>query len=54
MPASGFLVEDRSWTYAEVLALMTGIAALLIAVLINLGPEAREVDMATGKAPPGG
>jgi hypothetical protein len=28
---------------------MTGIAALLIAVLVNLGPEAREVDMATGK-----
>jgi SHS family lactate transporter-like MFS transporter len=51
--AQGFLVEDAHWTYAEVLALMTGAAALLIAVLVNLGPEAREVDMATGK-PSGG
>ncbi len=54
--AQGFLVEaTRHWTYARVaLALMTGIAALLIAVLVNLGPEAREVDMATGQSPPGG
>jgi SHS family lactate transporter-like MFS transporter len=51
--AQGFLVEDHKWTYAEALALMTGVAAILIAMLIYLGPEAREVDMATGK-PAGG
>ena len=44
--AQGFLVEDSHWTYAEALALMTGIAAVVIAVLINLGPEARHVKMA--------
>jgi SHS family lactate transporter-like MFS transporter len=49
--AQSFLVEDYHWTYAQVLAFMTGIAALLIAGLVNLGPEAREVDMATGKPP---
>jgi SHS family lactate transporter-like MFS transporter len=41
----GILIEDSGWTYAEALALMTGCAAVLIAVLINLGPEAREVVM---------
>jgi SHS family lactate transporter-like MFS transporter len=45
----GALVEDAHWTYAEALALMTGVAAVLIALLVNLGPEAREVDMATGR-----
>jgi SHS family lactate transporter-like MFS transporter len=44
--AQGFLVEDSHWTYAEALALMTGIAAVVIAVLINLGPEARDAQMA--------
>jgi len=42
----GILIEDSHWTYAEALALMTGLAAVLIAVLINLGPEARGVAMA--------
>ena len=45
----GVLIDDYHWSYAEALAVMTGAAALLIAVLINLGPEAREIDMATGK-----
>ncbi|MBV9044293.1 MAG: MFS transporter [Alphaproteobacteria bacterium] len=41
----GVLVEDHGWTYAEVLALMTGAAALLISALIFFGPEARHIDM---------
>jgi SHS family lactate transporter-like MFS transporter len=46
----GFLVEDYGWSYAGALALMTGIAAFLIATLVNFGPEAREVDMTKPKA----
>jgi len=45
----GTLIDDYHWTFAQALALMTGLAALLIAALINFGPEAREIDMATGK-----
>ncbi len=45
----GVLIEDSHWTYAEALALMTGAAALLIALLVNLGPEAREADMAAAR-----
>jgi SHS family lactate transporter-like MFS transporter len=48
--AQGALIEDHHWTYAEALALMTGAAALLIAILVNLGPEAREVEMAPAKS----
>ncbi|HEX4303261.1 MAG TPA: MFS transporter [Rhizomicrobium sp.] len=44
--AQGILIDRYHWTYAEVLALMTGAAALLIAALINFGPEAREAEMA--------
>ncbi|MEI9888626.1 MAG: MFS transporter [Rhizomicrobium sp.] len=47
----GVLVEDSHWSYGEVLALMTAAAALLIATLINFGPEAREVDMTAAKTP---
>ena len=45
----GTLIDDYHWTFAQALALMTGLAALLIAMLINFGPEAREIDMTTGK-----
>jgi SHS family lactate transporter-like MFS transporter len=45
----GVLIDDFSWSYSAALALMTGAAALLIAMLINLGPEAREVEMAPEK-----
>lgn len=47
--AQGFLIEDSHWSYAEALAFMTGAAAILIAVLVNLGPEAREAEMAPQK-----
>lgn len=50
----GVLIEDHGWNYAGALALMTGAAALLIAVLINLGPEARHVNMQEIKTTPGG
>ncbi|HEY4943684.1 MAG TPA: MFS transporter [Rhizomicrobium sp.] len=41
----GVLIDDYHWTFAQALAVMTGAAAVLIAALINFGPEAREVDM---------
>lgn len=47
--AQGALIEDSHWTYAEALAVMTGAAAVLIAILINLGPEARHIEMAPSK-----
>jgi SHS family lactate transporter-like MFS transporter len=42
----GVLIDDFHWTYAQALAVMTGVAAVLIAAMINFGPEAREADMA--------
>jgi SHS family lactate transporter-like MFS transporter len=42
----GSLVEDHHWTYASVLAAAAIGAALVIAVLVNFGSEARDVNMA--------
>ena len=39
------LIEDQGWSYGQALALFTVGAAVLIAILINLGKEARHVDM---------
>ena len=49
----GILVEDRHWTYAGALGAAALGSALVIAVLVNLGPEAREVNMAPAKVPSG-
>jgi SHS family lactate transporter-like MFS transporter len=46
----GSLVEDSHWPYAKALAVVAVAAALVIAVLVNFGPEARSVSMAP-KAP---
>jgi len=42
------LVVDQHWQYAQALALAGACAAIAIAVLINLGPEARQVTMSEG------
>ncbi|MES1156808.1 MAG: MFS transporter [Alphaproteobacteria bacterium] len=42
----GSLVEDQHWPYAQALAVFGCCAALAIAVLVNLGPEAKGVSMA--------
>jgi SHS family lactate transporter-like MFS transporter len=42
----GSLVEDSHWPYASALAVVAVGAAIAIAVLVNLGPEARQVSMA--------
>jgi len=49
----GSLVEDSHWSYASALASAAVGAALVIAVLINFGPEARDVNMAPAKVPSG-
>ncbi len=41
----GYLVETMKWSYGEALALVGGAAAVVIALMINLGPEARDVQM---------
>ena len=41
----GTLVEDAHWPYASVLAVVAVGAAAAIALLINFGPEARDVKM---------
>ena len=43
--AQTFLVEERNWQYGQALALAAVGACLVIAVLINLGPEGRHVEM---------
>ncbi|HEX2592119.1 MAG TPA: MFS transporter [Rhizomicrobium sp.] len=48
----GMLIEDHGWSYAEALALMTGAAATLIALIISFGPEARHVVMGAPKPAP--
>jgi len=40
------LVEGRGWQYADALALVGVSAAIVIAVFVNLGPEAKGVAMA--------
>jgi MFS transporter, SHS family, lactate transporter len=45
------LVEERGWQYADALALVGVGAALLIAVFVNLGPEAKGISMAVAAAP---
>jgi SHS family lactate transporter-like MFS transporter len=45
------LVEDRGWQYADALAAVGVASALLIALLVNLGPEARGVPMAGASIP---
>jgi SHS family lactate transporter-like MFS transporter len=47
----GSLVEDSHWPYASALAVVAVGAAIAIAVLVNLGPEARQVSMAPDAAP---
>ena len=42
----GSLVEDRHWPYASALAVVAVGAAAAIALLVNFGPEARDVKMA--------
>ena len=42
-----FLVEHNGWQYGQALALAAVCAAAAIAVLINLGPEGRHVDMSS-------
>ena len=46
-----FLVERHGWTYGQALALVAAMAAVTIAVLVNLGPEARDALMAKPTAP---
>jgi MFS transporter, SHS family, lactate transporter len=41
-----FLVEERHWSYGQALALVAACAAVLIGVIVNLGPEARHATMA--------
>jgi SHS family lactate transporter-like MFS transporter len=43
--AQTFLVEEHSWQYGQALALAAIGAGLVIAVLVNLGPEGRHVNM---------
>jgi SHS family lactate transporter-like MFS transporter len=43
--AQTFLVEERSWQYGQALGMVALLAGLTIAVLINLGPEGRHVNM---------
>ena len=45
------LVENRGWHYADALALVGVSAAVLIAVFVNLGPEAKGVAMAGAPVP---
>jgi SHS family lactate transporter-like MFS transporter len=45
------LVEGRGWHYADALALVGVGAALLIAIAVNLGPEAKGVSMAPQQVP---
>src|SRR6185295_10330566 len=40
-----FLVENHQWQYSQALALIGVCAGLTIAVLVNLGPEGRHVNM---------
>ena len=46
-----FLVENNHWRYGEALALAAVCAALIMAVLVNLGPEGRHVLMSDESAP---
>jgi SHS family lactate transporter-like MFS transporter len=46
--AQTFLVEERSWQYGQALGIVALLAGVTIAVLINLGPEGRHVDMSGG------
>ena len=49
----GALIEDRHWPYASALAVVAVSAAAIIALLVNFGPEARDVNMAPAKVPSG-
>ena len=47
-----FLVEHHQWQYGQALALVAVGAALTIAVLVNLGPEGRHVNMSGEESAP--
>jgi SHS family lactate transporter-like MFS transporter len=47
----GSLIEDLHWTYSQALAIVAVGAAATIALFINLGPEARHVEMTPAKSP---
>ena len=40
-----YLVENLHWAYSQALAADALVAALLVGILVNFGPEARHVDM---------
>jgi SHS family lactate transporter-like MFS transporter len=46
----GYLIENLHWSYGEALALVGGAAAVVIALFVNLGPEARGVAMHSSQA----
>ncbi|HEY8697813.1 MAG TPA: MFS transporter [Rhizomicrobium sp.] len=47
----GALVEKLHWSYGQALALVAASAAVVIGVLVSLGPEAHGIDMRGGNEP---
>ena len=45
----GSLVVDWHWTYAQALSIAAVVAAVMIALFVNFGPEARDVNMSAPK-----